>query len=67
MIWTELALLPGTNGYLLLNNGFSIELVAKVLGHANIATTQAVYAKILNSTLDKAVAKFGKKIQKKRG
>jgi site-specific recombinase XerD len=51
---------------LLLNNGFSIELVAKVLGHANIATTQAVYAKILNSTLDKAFAKFGKKI-KKRG
>lgn len=56
-----------TCGYLLLNNGFSIELVAKVLGHANIATTQAVYAKILNSTLDKAFAKFGKKIKKKRG
>ena len=51
-----------TCGYLLLNNGFSIELVAKVLGHANIKTTQAVYAKILNPTLDKAFSDLEKKM-----
>lgn len=51
-----------TCGYLLLNNGFSIELVAKVLGHANIKTTQAVYAKILNPTLDRAFSDLEKKM-----
>lgn len=55
-----------TCGYLLLNNGFSIELVAKVLGHSNIATTQAVYAKILNPTLDKAFSNLEKKMGKKK-
>ena len=43
-----------TCGYLLLNNGISIEMVAKMLGHANIQTTQKVYAKILDNTMDKA-------------
>lgn len=43
-----------TCGYLLLNNGISIEMVAKMLGHANIQTTQKVYAKILDKTMDKA-------------
>lgn len=51
-----------TCGMILLNNGFTIEQVAKVLGHSSIQTTQAVYAKILNSSLDKAFKKIEKKI-----
>lgn len=43
-----------TCGYMLLNNGFSIESVAKVLGHADIKTTQTTYAKILDETIDKS-------------
>lgn len=55
-----------TAGYMLLNNGMSIEQVAKVLGHANIKTTQAVYAKILDSTMDRAFSDLEKKLEKKR-
>lgn len=42
-----------TCGMLLLNYGFPIEVVAKVLGHSNIKTTQAAYAKILDRTVEK--------------
>lgn len=56
-----------TAGYMLLNNGMSIEQVAKVLGHANIKTTQAVYAKILDTTMDKAFFELEKKMKKKSG
>ena len=46
----------------LLNNGFSIEVVAKVLGHKNIQTTQKAYAHILNKTVEQA---FDKLLEKK--
>lgn len=41
-----------TCGMLLLNYGFPIEIVAKVLGHSNIKTTQQAYAKILDRTVE---------------
>lgn len=50
-----------TCGMLLLNYGFPIEIVAKVLGHSNIKTTQAAYAKILDRTVEQ---EFIKKIKK---
>jgi len=40
-----------------LSKGVRIEYVSKLLGHANIATTQ-VYAKIINAELDKAMEVF---------
>lgn len=46
-----------TCGMLLLNDGFPIEIVAKVLGHANIKTTQEAYARILDKTVAEAFAK----------
>lgn len=39
--------------YLLNNAGFDMVLVAKVLGHANSRITEAVYAKVLPSTICK--------------
>lgn len=53
-----------TCGYLLLNHGISIEIVARMLGHANIQTTQKIYAKILDKTMDAALMKFDKKVFK---
>jgi integrase len=41
-----------------LNYGIPIEVVSKVLSHSNITTTQ-IYAKMLNETLEKEMAKFG--------
>lgn len=46
-----------TCGMVLLNDGFPIEVVAKVLGHADIKTTQQAYAKILDETVVKEFAK----------
>lgn len=50
-----------STGMFLLNNGFSIEVVAKVLGHKNIQTTQKAYAHILNKTVEQAFDKLMKK------
>ena len=36
---------------LLLNKGFKIEIVSKVLGHTSIRTTEQCYAKILDSSV----------------
>lgn len=49
-----------TCGMLLLNEGFPIEIVAKVLGHSNIKTTQEAYARILDKTVAAEFAKRGK-------
>lgn len=49
-----------TCGMLMLNKGYSIEVVAKVLGHSDIKTTQQCYAKIL----DRTVIDSFKKIEK---
>lgn len=46
-----------TCGMILLNEGFPIEVVAKVLGHSNIQTTQMAYARILDDTVAKEFAK----------
>lgn len=46
-----------TCGMILLNEGFSIEIVAKVLGHANIHTTQEAYARVLDKTVAREFAK----------
>lgn len=40
-----------------LRKGMRIEYVSKLLGHANIKTTQ-IYAKIVNEELDKAMEIF---------
>lgn len=45
-----------------LNNGVSIEIVAKMLGHTNIRTTQ-VYAKVLNSEVEKGFDLLESKIR----
>lgn len=47
-----------TFGMYLLNNGFSMEVVAKVLGHKSIRTTEAAYAKILDKSVEQAFRKF---------
>jgi len=36
----------------------SIEVVAKILGHSNIRTTQKAYARILSRTVDEAFKKL---------
>lgn len=46
-----------TCGMLLLNDGFPIEIVAKVLGHTNIKTTQDAYARIIDKTVAREFAK----------
>ena len=40
-----------TCGMILLNEGYPIEVVSKVLGHTDIRTTQKAYAKILSTTV----------------
>lgn len=50
-----------TCGMLLLNHGISMEVVARVLGHSSIRTTEAVYAKILPKTVVNEVAKVMRK------
>lgn len=49
-----------TCGMYLLNKGFSMEVVAKVLGHKSIRTTEAVYAKILDKSVEEAFKKLDK-------
>jgi len=48
-----------TCGMYLLNKGFPMEIVAKVLGHKSIKTTEAVYAKILDKSVEDAFRKLG--------
>lgn len=42
-------------GSLLLNNGVSLEVVSKAMGHASIDTTRKHYAHLLQETVDKAI------------
>ena len=44
-----------TCGMLLLNKGVSMEVVAKILGHSSIKTTERVYAKVLRKTVVREV------------
>ena len=46
-----------------LNNGVPIEIVSKMLGHTNIRTTQ-IYAKVLNSEVEKGFDLLESKIKK---
>lgn len=45
-----------------LNNGVPIEVVAKMLGHSNIRTTQ-LYAKVLNSEVEKGFDLLERKLK----
>lgn len=47
-----------TAGMVYLNSGMPIEIVAKILGHANIKTTQKAYAHILDKTVEDAFDKL---------
>ena len=49
-----------TCGMLMLNKGYPIEIVAKVLGHSDIRTTQRAYAHILNKTVVEAFKRIDK-------
>lgn len=49
-----------TCGMLMLNKGYPIEIVAKVLGHSDIRTTQKAYAHILNKTVVEAFKRIDK-------
>lgn len=49
-----------TCGMLMLNKGYPIEIVAKVLGHSDVRTTQKAYAHILNKTVVEAFKKIEK-------
>lgn len=46
-----------------LSNGLPMESVAKLLGHANIRTTQ-LYAKITDTKLSEDMDELGKKLEK---
>lgn len=47
-----------TAGMLFLNNGISIEVVAKILGHSSIRITEQVYASILKKTVIEKMKKM---------
>ena len=47
-----------TGATLLLNDGMSMEVVAKVLGHSSTRITRQVYAKLLDETVVDAMSKF---------
>jgi len=42
---------------MLINKGVPIEVVSKSMGHSSIRTTEATYAKLLNSTVIDTLAK----------
>lgn len=50
-----------TCGMLLLNEGFPIEVVSRVLGHTSIRTTQECYARILDRTVARAFSERARK------
>ena len=47
-----------TAGYIWLNGGIPIEVVAKCLGHTSVRTTEKAYAKILDKTVVSAFTEF---------
>lgn len=51
-----------TGATLLLNSGVGMEIVAKVLGHSSTKITREVYAKLLDETVDDAMARAENKI-----
>lgn len=52
-----------TYATLCLNKGVKIEILAKMLGHADIRTTQ-IYAKLVNSTVESAYEELEQKLRK---
>ncbi|MGM9509560.1 tyrosine-type recombinase/integrase [Larkinella sp. GY13] len=50
-----------TAGSLFLNEGYSLEVVQKILGHARIDTTQRHYVKILDKRVDREMDRVGVK------
>lgn len=51
-----------TGATILLNEGVDMEVVAKILGHSSIRETRDTYAKLLDTTVAKEMAKVEKKI-----
>lgn len=51
-----------TAAMLMLNNGVPIEIVAKVLGHSNIKTTQQSYARIRQKAVAREMTEYAKRI-----
>ena len=47
-----------TAGYIWLNGGMPIEVVAKCLGHTSVRTTEKAYARILDKTIINAFTEF---------
>ena len=51
-----------TGATLLLNNGISMEIVAKICGHSSIKITEQIYAKLLDRTVVEAVSKIQQQV-----
>ena len=52
-----------TGATILLNMGVDMEVVAKILGHSTTKITRAVYAKLLDETVVKAMQDVDEKIK----
>lgn len=48
-----------------LANDVPIEIVSRMLGHTSIRTTQ-IYAKVLNSSIEKHMGELGEKLKKQK-
>ena len=55
-----------TFAVLALNNGFSMAVVSRLLGHASTYITEKVYAKFLPETLSVEMARINSELEKYR-
>ena len=55
-----------TCGYMMARKGYSIEVIARVLGHSDIKTTQAVYARYMKDSVVREYRKIEKKSSRAR-
>ena len=51
-----------TGATMLLNSGMDMEIVSKVLGHSSTRITREVYAKLLDTTVEDAMARMEKRL-----
>lgn len=59
-----LKILRKTAGAFFLNEGYSIEVVARILGHSNIATTQRHYVRVTDKRLDNETRTLQRRLSK---